>query len=299
MGNETAFATERARLRLLPSSSGAPFCFTDQILTRTFQRAAIGSTNWSRICRIFCCEVVHLIRTLRFWRTQRLNDTAAQGMTGSNAALIVLDPERPNTWPQPLLDFLGNHHQLFLDWEQRSGVVTGSQYDEAIYALQEILNRYALRGWHCTRLTDAEADAIISGGVQLPDQAMLNRRIDALIQQGHITPASAAILKSKNQAHESNGAGILCFMFFPPLRAGESEIGDFFRYWGGEALYNSHDRDPAMAAVIGSIGTPCLVEAEVPIALLAPHSFAFKIVRRFLVSRGFKTCEQHVPQRRW
>jgi hypothetical protein len=212
-------------------------------------------------------------------------------MTGANAAPLVLDPERPNTWPQPVLDFLGNHHQLFLDWEQRNGVVTGPQYDAAIYALQEMLNPSALRGWHCTRLTDAETDAIIRAGVQLPDQAMLSRRIDALVQQGLIKPATAAILKSKNQAHESNRAGMVWFVFFPPRRAGESGIGDFFRYWGGEALYNSRDRDPAMAAVIGSIGTPCLVEAEVPIALLTPHSFTFKIVRRFLASRGFKTCE--------
>jgi hypothetical protein len=212
-------------------------------------------------------------------------------MTGANAASTVLDPERPNTWPQPVLDFLGNHHQLFLDWEQRNGAITGAQYDAAIYALQGMLNPFALKGWHCTRLTDAEADAIIRAGVQLPDQARLNRRIDALVQQGLITPATAVTLKSKHQAHESNRAGMVWFVFFPPHRAGESGIGDFLRYWGGEALYNSHECDPAMAAVIASIGTPCLVEADVPIALLAPHSFAFKIVRRFLVSRGFETCE--------
>ena len=40
------------------------------------------------------------------------------------------------------------------------------------------------------------------------------------------------------------------------------------------------------------IGIPCLVEAEVPIASLEPHSFLdTKITRRYLIHRGFETGE--------
>src|SRR5713226_6661167 len=62
----------------------------------------------------------------------------------------------------------------------------------------------------------------------------------------------------------------------------------FFRHWGGEALYSSYESDPITSSAIRVIGTPCIVEADIPIASLGKHGgLAFKIVRRFLKSRGF------------
>ena len=77
------------------------------------------------------------------------------------------------------------------------------------------------------------------------------------------------------------------FAFSHRGRAGEDGIGRFFRHWGGEALYNSHERDPVSSQAISCIGTPCLVEANVLIAALARHcGLEFNILRRFLVGRG-------------
>ena len=121
---------------------------------------------------------------------------------------------------------------------------------------------------------------------------MLARRIDAVTASGGFTPEIAAQLKAKNQAREPNRAGKISFCFFPPSRVDEIGIGDFFRYWGGEALYNSHDRNRDVAPIIGKVGTPCIVEADVPIAFFpSAVGLAFKVVRRFLISRGFKTGE--------
>jgi hypothetical protein len=66
-----------------------------------------------------------------------------------------------------------------------------------------VLNSYAVRGWHCTRPTDAEVEAIRQRGMQMPDQKMLERRIDALVQNDVVTPTTSAILKSKNHARET------------------------------------------------------------------------------------------------
>ncbi|SDR60991.1 hypothetical protein SAMN05519103_07243 [Rhizobiales bacterium GAS113] len=205
----------------------------------------------------------------------------------------LIDLEAPGTWPAPLTEFLAAHHKLFLDWEIGGGEgVSPQQFDQAVCALGKLLSGYAIRGWHCTRLTNAEIQAIQTEGMGLPDAIMLARRIDALAHAGQITPSAAALLKSNNQAHEDNRVGRVWFCFFPPSRADESGIGDFFRYWGGEALYNSHDRDPAMAAMLGRLGTPCIVEADVPVALLGSTiGPALKVVRRFLVSRGYETVE--------
>jgi hypothetical protein len=83
---------------------------------------------------------------------------------------------------------------------------------------------------------------------------------------------------------------MLSFCFFPPHRAGESGIGRFFRHWGGEAWYNRHEDDAVTSPAIRCIGTSCVIEADVPIALLKSSAgLAFKVVLRFLKSQGHRT----------
>ena len=73
---------------------------------------------------------------------------------------------------------------------------------------------------------------------------------------------------------------------------GEHGIGPFFRHWGGEVIYNSHEHDADTSSAIGSIGTPCIIEAGVPTASFQRHeALAFNIVRRLLVSQDHCTLE--------
>lgn len=204
--------------------------------------------------------------------------------------LLVLD--QPESWPEPLRTYLDNHHDLFRSWEARDGGVAPAAIDAAIYGLMDALLPYAITGWHCTRLTDSEIEHIRRYGMQLPGAAMLTQRIDALAAAGQITDEISRRLKDKHQGDDRNRAGMVWFCFFPPKLAGEHGIERFFRHSGGEALYNSHEDDPTTGPAISRIGTPCLVEADVPIPALEHHGgLSFKIVRRYLVSRGFRTRE--------
>lgn len=210
---------------------------------------------------------------------------------------LLLDLERPETWPRDLLSYLDAHHDLFLGWElqgegRASRQVSAQAFDRAIYGLLDVMDPYYLTGMHCTRLTQDEIAAIIREGMGLPNLDMLKRRIDAVEAEGLFTPAVAQRLRAKNQAHEPNREMRIWFCFFPPHIGDESGIGCFFRYWGGEALYNSHDADPETGPRIAAIGVPCLIEADVPIAAMRQRtSLAFKIVTRFLVTRGYQTRE--------
>ena len=213
-------------------------------------------------------------------------------MVLKSSPIRLLDLEEPASWPEELLVFLDQNHQLFLDWENDPSKVGGSTYDRAIYRLRDVMQPFAITGWHCTRLTKAEIDEIISSGVQLPDASMLIRRIDALVDAGSISKSVAHRLKTENQADDSNRAGLIWFCFFPPRVGGQLGIERFFRHWGGEALYNSHERDPETSVPISSVGVPCLIEADVPIASLEPNGgLDFKVVRRFLIHHGFQTVE--------
>ena len=198
-----------------------------------------------------------------------------------------IDLDHPATWPKAVCAFLAEHHELFLRWETRQGGVSAQMFDGAIVGLANVLQPHEMVGWHCTRLTDQEIEEISRNGMRLPDGTMLARRIDAVAEAGCLAPDVARLLKSRDQADEKNHTGTVWFCFFPPGRAGEHGIGRFFRHWGGEALYNSHERDPVSSQAISRIGTACLVEANVPIAALARHcGLEFNILRRFLVGRG-------------
>lgn len=198
-----------------------------------------------------------------------------------------------STWPLDVLEYLETHHDLFLNWELRNGKTRASDSDQAIYNLRRILRGdYTIHGYHCTRLADAEIQIIINGGMSLPNLDTLIERIRTVQSIGLLNADMADYLIGNNQADESNRAGMIWFCFFPPHYARQSGIERFFRSWGGEALYNSHERNPLLGAVLHGIGTPCIVEANVPVASLAYHGgLDFKMIRRFLVNRGFKTVE--------
>ena len=170
--------------------------------------------------------------------------------------------------------------------------MTGPEYDDVLREFRNVLVRYDLHGYHCTRLVDDEIAYIMAHGMQPPNGAVLAERIGRLQESGLVERAVAERLASENQAGSANRAGRIWFCFFPPYLAGESGIEALLRHWGGEALYNSHDRDPIVGPILRSPGTPFLVEADVPIAgLPGPGSVEMKLAKNFLIGRGSPTNE--------
>lgn len=150
-------------------------------------------------------------------------------------------------------------------------------------------------GWHCTRLTDAEIALIEATGMQLPNAHILNERIDKLVEAGQIIGRIADALKSTNQAGDINRIGKLWFCFFAPNEAGEGGIHRFFRHWGGEALYNSHENNNLTSQALTSIGTPCVVEAVIQIRSLNQHSYVTqRVIERFLWGKGVLHSEPEI-----
>ena len=216
-----------------------------------------------------------------------LSASAKKMATETSMSRTVLDLHCPHLWPKELLAYLDEHHDLFLGWETNQGQTCPQAFDKAIYVLRKVLQPYEILGWHCTRLTDAEAGEILCNGMQLPNAKILACRIDALVKTGQIKPSIARRLKAENQADRKYRAGSICFCFFPLRNAGEDGIGRFFRHWGGEALYVCHKGDPVTSSAISSIGTARIVEADVPIALLREHgNLEPSIYRRYLINRG-------------
>ncbi len=212
---------------------------------------------------------------------------------------IIIIPDDESTWPSVLLDCLNKHYDILHLWESAKTEIKKvyisdeqiKQHDEAHRDLGKVLLPFHLKGYHCTKLTTSEISHITSDGMRLQNLSSLEKRIDNLVTQDLIPLDIANELKTENQANDDNRAGMLWFCFYPPKRAGEYGIERFFRSWGGEALYNSHESNPKTGAVLKRFGTPCIIEADVPILSLNQYSVTMKISRIFIKNRGLKTNE--------
>jgi hypothetical protein len=127
-------------------------------------------------------------------------------------ACVIINLEDPSSWPIDLVIYLERHLDLFVGWEngaQGKGTsVSPQKFDRAICGLCDVLKSHSLIGWHCTRLTDDEIEAITAYGMRPPDAQMLGARIDALAKAGVIAADIAEKLCAKNQANETNRAGL-------------------------------------------------------------------------------------------
>jgi len=166
-------------------------------------------------------------------------------------------------------------------------------YDRVYEHFQNILKNYSLIGFHCTKLVKQEIDEIKRSGMSLQDLESLSKRIDLLQDKGLIGSHIARELKTNNNANDERRSHMLWFCFFKPYIAGRSGIQCFFRYWGGEALYGSHQMDPVIEveSKIGiklqEIGIPSIIKVKVPISFLAEYSIPVgNMFRVFLESKG-------------
>lgn len=205
---------------------------------------------------------------------------------------LIIDLESPTSWPEDVKNYLVEHYDAFHRWELGLAGRSHLEFDPAIEGLAQVLCHHQLIGYHCTRLTDRELQVISAKGMQLPTVETLTRRIDTLVDEGEIAKDIAEVLKGRHQASDANRAGKIWFCFFPPNRASESGIGRFFRHWGGEALYNSHEDDPVTSPMLRRIGMPCIVEAIIPIPDLSEHSIPdIPMMRRYMDSCGHSGLE--------
>lgn len=176
----------------------------------------------------------------------------------------VLNIDDTDTWPDELNHFLSENEDLIIGWECDAPKTTSAiQFDQMIYSMRKILKKYSLLGYHCTKLTDSEITHIQAHGMSLQDKGSLCVRIDELLTQELITNAVAERLRNENQADEEYRKNMLWFCFYPLYLAEQDGIERFFRSWGGEALYNSHENDLETGKILLTIGTPCIIEAIV------------------------------------
>lgn len=210
----------------------------------------------------------------------------------NNPNTIILSDE--STWPIVVIECLKKHRDLFKSvfMEIKKGLVPWEDYEKATKELHKILLPFNIKGYHCTKLTELEIEQIENDGMKLQDLDSLSKRINDLADSNIISFEIAKKLKKENDANDKNRSKMLWFCFFPPKEAGQLGIERFFRSWGGEALYNSHEDNPDTGKILKKIGNGCIIEANIPISNLNQNSYLIdKVIRNFLKKRGLDTSE--------
>jgi hypothetical protein len=204
----------------------------------------------------------------------------------------LLHLDRPNEWPDALKATLADVRPAMRAWELDLPAKNAADFDRAMATLGNALRLYSIRGWHCTRLTDDEAAHVKVSGLAPLSVDLIERRIAAQVQRGVLPAVVGDALRAAHQGHASNRAGMVWFCFFPPREAGEGGIHRLLRHWGGEAMYWAHESDATVASVLRGLGTPCIVEADVPVAWLSDmFTTAMSVVRRDLIHHGEPVAE--------
>jgi hypothetical protein len=115
----------------------------------------------------------------------------------------------------------------------------------------------------------------------------LNDRIAARVKTGDISTEDAQVLMTTNNSGDPNRAGMVWFIFTRGPLQDEGDVIRLLQSWGGEALYNSHEADANLGPLLRGIGTPCVVEARVPLDDVNHFGDIGERMRRgFLIRRG-------------
>lgn len=223
---------------------------------------------------------------------------------------MILSDRR--TWPADLVEFLDSHFDSLSDYvareqetmhaylNQSEGYVPMALmpsnpfrdlYYKVVQESTQIASSQMLRGWHCTRVTDSEAEYIAENGMLLLSNELVAKKVELLRNQRLISDTTAKFIIEPSIADDECRTQMIWFCFFEPRLAWQSGIERFFRFWGGEAIYAPQHSTPVLEE-LGKIGRPCLIEVDVPISSLATNSFlGEKIVRNYLRSHGINDGE--------
>ena len=165
----------------------------------------------------------------------------------------------PARWPSEL-------RQAARDGANRLRGTTSYTLDLAVpmdlaTTIQQILDRYRLRAFHCTRLLDWEVTDIRRSGLRVASDSLINDRLDAAVAAGVLRPEEATLLEASNVlAHQRPNREHL--LSACTTRRTLDEEADGLRllltHWGGEIIY-FWQQDSDLLAQLETIGRPAIV----------------------------------------
>ncbi len=224
--------------------------------------------------------------------------------------VIALDDEA--TWPPGVCALLDDHLHVLRSYESERARIEQLRDDpttrhrprpsnphaaareQVSLDVQALVEDAFLIGYHCTRLHDDEITSIRTQGLRPLSSQLAQERVLRRLAAGDLTGPVADRLLAHSRADDAllpeRRTGMTWLIFTTaPLRQ-EDLVWRLFTFWGGEALYISHEDDDEISPILRALGTACIVEAMVPIKAVDTYvPMGERIVRRYLHHRGIDT----------
>lgn len=215
----------------------------------------------------------------------------------------VVDVEDPLTWPESLRELFADSRELLSRFEERQRQIDnfpGARFTQTnefanerravLGKGEQILATERILGFHCTRLLAREAQNIRVEGLKLPSPDFLLERIESAVNEGYVPREIAERLVAENKAADPARQSRIGFA---NARSNLKEVHlvcRFFQYWGGEALYYSHEGDPITGPILMSIGQAYVVVAALPTkSMQVPGRLPEYFINAFLQGIGVRT----------
>lgn len=202
-------------------------------------------------------------------------------MSESAALIDVWDIE---TFDPELRGDLDAHAELFQDyfvtsrrqWLEREASDHTGPYPHNPHAgefiwvtehIMRLMEARTIRAWHYTRMTDAEVDAIWQNGIYLSTLDTIRTRFDRQVAAGAFTQdvADRLLIDSPFQSEQLGSRSDKFWMVSHPVEIDDSGVELLLESWGGESAY-FWQRDPALQALLRTIGRPRVMEIAMPLA---------------------------------
>jgi hypothetical protein len=175
-------------------------------------------------------------------------------------------------------------------WQPRQSNSYAPAYQNFVeQIIMPAMENRTIRAWHYTRLTDAEAELLRTGGIYISTLKTIRMRLDMQISEGLLPAESAAALYAASPFHQQDDARSNKFwMTSQPLPIDDGGVTLLLEHWGGEGVY-FWLRDADLIELVKGIGRPRVIEIAVPLnATNKAYAAASAVVATFAQTLG---CE--------
>ena len=235
----------------------------------------------------------------------RAGPTCGDGAGVSIVRVRAISADHEKTWPDELRALLAasladlRGYEAFNsdlrqryhagDWKARYSPPPNPYTTERQGALgqaEAILARHSITAFHCTRLHPGEIRLLFEQGLVPLSQAFLEERIANAVNDRYLTSFQAQEILASMLTDIAGRNGRTWLIFTQRTLADEESLWRLFTFWGGEAIYVPQQNKP-LGDLLKKIGTPCIVEAQVPIAdIRTRYPVAELLIRCYLDHRG-------------
>lgn len=224
----------------------------------------------------------------------------------------LLDTKNPHTFDAELLIELRDNHALIRDYLLRDreifetydnyygsgrplfrlGNPHGTPFHAFLESLIPMMETKVIRGFHYTRITDAEVEIMRAEGIRLSTPSFLETRLASLVSAGFLTINEVGkILAESPFKSQLDIRQNMFWMVSSRLPMDHGGVEPLLATWGGEVA-SMHLTDRDLLAKLQLIGRPRVIEVAVPLsATNKAYSAACAVIAAYALQHGWPSEE--------